>query len=365
MMKKLCALALCLALAFGLAAAESAPGYEIVYSADNPIPEIAERVRPAVVQVFCFEETWDAVTRIAATNEVAAGSGCYIRSDANGGYILTNNHIVENGEVFTIQWLSGEEMDAELVGADDGTDIAVLRFSEAAPAGVSPIPMGDSDSLRIGELAICIGNPGDSLDVLPGTVTAGIISGLGREDINASNFTRSTPVIQTDAAINTGNSGGALLNARGELVGVPTLKMMYSGTAVFEGLGFCIPINTVKRYIDQIIVSGGVTRPRLGITVADIDGPDEPMKKYPPAGAQVYTVEEGGPSAVAGLQVGDVITEVNGVRVMNYMALLKELDKCQAGDSVELKLYRYYDKDGNLTGGYEELNLTVKLALLD
>ena len=258
MMKKLCALALCLALAFGLAAAESGPGYEIVYSADNPIPEIAERVRPAVVQVFCFEETWDAVTRIAATNEVAAGSGCYIRSDANGGYILTNNHIVENGEVFTIQWLSGEEMDAELVGADDGTDIAVLRFSEAAPAGVSPIPMGDSDSLRIGELAICIGNPGDSLDVLPGTVTAGIISGLGREDINASNFTRSTPVIQTDAAINTGNSGGALLNARGELVGVPTLKMMYSGTAVFEGLGFCIPINTVKRYIDQIIASGGV-----------------------------------------------------------------------------------------------------------
>lgn len=134
---------------------------------------------------------------------------------------------------------------------------------------------------------------------------------------------------------------------------------------MYEGLGFCIPINTIKDFIDQLITTGNVTRPRLGITVTDIDGPDEPMKKYPPIGAQVYTVEKRGPGAKAGLQAGDVIAEINGVRIRGYMELLRELDKCAAGDSVELKVYRYYDQEGNLTGSYEEFYCTVKLEILD
>ena len=367
MMKKLCAIALILALLIPCAAiAETMPGYDIVYSAANPIPDIADRIRPAVVEVECAVESWDAATRISSVEMLGAGSGCYIRADAGskGGFILTNYHILEDGEVYSIRWLSGEEMDATLVGYDDGTDIAVLHFSKDAPAGVSPIPMGDSDALRIGELAICIGNPGSSQDALPGTVTAGIISGLEREGINADNFGRGISVIQTDAAINTGNSGGAMLNARGELVGIPTLKLMYGFDTVFEGLGFCIPINTVKDFIDQIIDTGSVIRPRLGITVADIDGPDEPMRRYPPIGAQVYTVEEGGPSHRAGLQVGDVITEINGMRIFSYMELLRELDKCMAGDIVQLKVYRYYDEKGELTGSYTEHDFIVKLEMM-
>ena len=365
MLKKICALFLLTALlALGVSAA--AENYDVIYSAENPIPDIADRVRPAVVQVTALCEYWDAATRVASSEEVSGGSGCYIRADEDGtgGYILTNYHVLDGGEIYTIQWLSGEEMDAEIVGYDDGTDIAILRFEEAAPAGVQPIPMGDSDALRIGELAICIGNPGGLNEVLPGTVTAGIISALGRENVNADNFTRSTSVIQIDTPINTGNSGGALLNSRGELVGIPTLKFMFSGTVVYEGLGFCVPINTIKVFIDQIIDTGSVIRPRLGITVANIDGPDEPMHKYPPIGAQVYTVEEKGPSDRAGLQVGDVITEINGIRIEGYMDLLKELDKCAAGDSVELKVYRYYDAEGNLTGKYEELYFSVKLEML-
>ena len=363
MLKKICALALLAFLVIGGATAES---YDVIYSSENPIPEIAERVRPAVVQVNSLCETWDSTTRIASEDMVGSGSGCYIRTDegGEGGYILTNHHVIEEGEIYTIEWLSGEEMDATLVGHDDGTDIAVLRFTDPVPEDVSPIPMGDSDALRIGELAICIGNPGSSMDVLPGSVSAGIISGLGREDINAENFSRSVSVIQTDAAINTGNSGGALLNSKGELVGIPTLKFMFSATTVYEGLGFCVPISGVKDFIDQIIDTGSVIRPRLGITVADIDGPDKAMRKYPPIGAQVYTVEEGGPSAKAGLQVGDVITEINGVRIEGYMQLLKEMDKFSSGEKVELKVYRYYDKDGNLTGSYEELYFTVKLEML-
>ena len=366
MLKRICALAVMAALMLGCIPGAMAESYDIIYSSENPIPEIAERVRPAVVQVNTLAENWDSVTRISSEDPMGSGSGCYIRADESGkgGYILTNYHVIEDGDVYTIEWLSGEEMKVSLVGHDDGTDIAVLHFEDAAPEGVEPIPMGDSDALKIGELAICIGNPGSSMDVLPGTVTAGIVSGLSREGINAENFTRSVSVIQTDAAINTGNSGGAMLNARGELVGIPTLKFMFSATSVYEGLGFCVPINTVKKFIDQIIDTGSVTRPRLGITVADIDGPDEPMRKYPPIGAQVYSVEEGGPSARAGLLTGDVITEINGVRIKGYMELLRELDKCESGDKVELKVYRYYDKDGNLTGNYEEMYFTVQLEML-
>jgi len=366
MLKKICTLMLLAALFTGCLPGALSESYDVIYTSQNPVPDIADRVRPAVVQVTSLCQYWDAATRVSSEDELGFGSGCFIRADESGkgGYILTNYHVIQDGEIYTIEWLSGEEMEVTVVGHDDGTDIAVLRFEEAAPEGVAPIPMGDSDALRIGELAICIGNPGISMDVLPSTVTAGIVSGLSREDINADNFSRSVSVIQTDAAINTGNSGGAMLNSRGELVGIPTLKFMFSGTTVYEGLGFCIPINAVKQFIDQIIDTGSVTRPRLGITVADIDGPDEPMKKYPPIGAQVYTVEEGGPSAKAGLQVGDVITEINGVRIESYMDLLKELDKCSSGDKVELKVYRYYDKDGNLTGSYEELFFMVKLEML-
>ena len=367
MLKKTFVLMILVAMLLSCAAVAEAPGYEAVYSASNPIPEIAERVRPAVVQVICLAENWDPMSRVSSEDELGGGSGSYIRADADGqgGYILTNYHVIEDGEIYRIEWLSGEVMDATAVGHDDGTDIAILHFDEPAPEGVEPVPLGDSDALRVGELAICIGNPGDAYDVLTGTVTAGIISGLEREDINADNFSRSTSTIQTDAAINTGNSGGALLNYRGELVGIPTLKFMASDSVIFEGLGFCIPINNVKAFIDQIIDTGSVTRPRLGITVADIDGPDEPMRKYPPIGAQVYTVVDLGPSDLAGLLVGDVITEVNGIRIKSYMDLLKELDKMQAGDKVELKIYRYYDENGELTGDYEELYFTVTLEMID
>lgn len=366
MLKRICLMLMLTAWLCGTVTA-GATGYDAIYSPDNPVPDIAEAVRPAVVQVISYQQDWDPVTRLASETPLSYGSGCYILADESGqgGYILTNYHILSDGDLTRIQWLSGEEMEATAVGYDDGTDIAILRFDAPAPESAAPIPLGDSDQLRIGELVICIGNPGTASNVLAGTVTVGIVSGLGREDINASNFSRSVSVIQTDAAINSGNSGGAMLNARGELVGIPTLKFMYSETAVYEGLGFCIPINAIRDSIDQIIETGGVVRPRLGITVADIDGPDTPMRRYPPIGAQVFTVEENGPSARAGLQVGDVITEINGVRVDGYMALLKELDSCAAGETVELKVYRYYDAQGNLTGSYEELYFQVQLEMLD
>ena len=346
-------------------ATEENPSYDIVYSSNNPIPEIAERVRPAIVQLNTKQESWDPVTRVAKVEEVGGGSACYIRrieGEAPGGYMLTNYHVVKDADAYTAVWLDGTETDLELVGYDDGSDIAVLKFKGEAPGGAEPIPMGDSDALRIGELAIIIGNPGTADEVFYGSVTAGIISGLEREGVNADNFSHSITTIQTDAPINGGNSGGALLNAKGEMVGIPTLKYM----TIFEGLTFCIPISVVKGYIDQIIDNGSVVRPRMGVTVTSIDGPDEAMKRYPPCGAQVYTVEPGTPADKAGLMEKDVITEANGARIKSSQDLVAAVDRCGEGQSMELTVYRYnYDADGNVTSGYEELHLTLELQIID
>lgn len=365
--KRLASAGLVMAMLMGGSAwATETTTYDIVYSASNPIPEIAANTRPAIVQIANISENWDPITRVASEDINGYGSACYIRSDETGGYLLTNYHVVQNGDIFTAQWLDGTETELELLGYDDGTDIAVLKFEGDAPADAQPIPMGDSDALQIGELAICIGNPGAGENTLFGTVTAGIISGLEREDINADNFSRSISVIQTDAPINTGNSGGALLNARGELVGIPTLKLMADYSVVYESLGFCVPINAVKDYIDQIIATGVVVRPRMGVTVVAIDGPDEAMRRYPPCGAQVYTVEPGTPADKAGLQVNDVITEVNGVRVKSSNAMVTEIDKAEADQPIVMKVYRYaYNADGTIAGGYQELEVALKLKIID
>lgn len=372
------ALALCVGFAGGAlltrkteAMAETADatvGYDAVYSSDNPVPEIAANVRPSVVQVITSAATWDQRTREVSTEEIGYGSGTYFRTldGGEGGYILTNNHVVDEGETYQIQWLDGTIMDATLVGADEGTDIAVLQFNEPAPEGATPVPLGDSDALQIGELAIVIGNPGDSEEVLFGTVTAGIISGLEREGVSAQgSFNRPVSTIQVDAAINTGNSGGALLNAQGELVGIPTLKMTASYTTIYEGLGFCIPINTAKDIIEQLIENGEVVRPRLGVTVVAQDGPDEPMRNFAPAGVRVENVEEGTPADEAGLQRYDIITEINGIRVYTNEDLIGEIDRHSAGDTVELTVCRYYSENGTPLAQYEVFTAEVELKIID
>lgn len=372
------ALALCIGFAGGAlltkkpaAVAETADatvGYEAVYSSENPIPEIAANVRPSVVQVITSAATWDQRSREVSTEEIGYGSGTYFRAldEGEGGYILTNNHVVDEGETYQIEWLDGTIMDATLVGADEGTDIAVLQFNEPAPEGATPVPLGDSDALQIGELAIVIGNPGSGTEVLFGTVTAGIISGLEREGVSAQgSFNRPVSTIQVDAAINTGNSGGALLNAQGELVGIPTLKMTASYTTIYEGLGFCIPINTVKDIIEQLIENGEVVRPRLGVTVVAQDGPDEPMRNYPPAGVRIENVEEGSPADEAGLQTYDIITEINGVRVYTNDELIAQIDQYAAGDTVELTICRYYSENGTRLAQYEVFTANVELEIID
>lgn len=340
-------------------------GYEAIFTSANPVPEIAANVRPSVVQVIVSGRTWLSGSRETAEQDLGSGSGTYIRAADEGGYILTNQHVVDGGESYRLVWLDGTEMQAELVGSDSGTDIAILKFNEPAPGNATPVVLGDSDALQIGELAIVIGNPGAGDSVLFGTVSAGIISGLERSEISAGNFSRSVSVIQTDAAINSGNSGGALLNSKGELVGIPTLKMSYSTSSVYEGLGFCVPINTVKPLVEQLIDTGRVTRPMLGIGVSDFDGPDEPIRSHPPIGVMVQQVMKGSSAEEQGVKVYDVITEIDGVRITSYTELTAEVDKHQVGDVVELKVYRYYDENGDKLSSYEEYTFSVELRALE
>jgi serine protease Do len=334
--------------------------YSVVYSSENPIPQIAADVRPAVVQVINIIKTWypDAGVR---TEDQAFGSGVYFDER---GYVVTNYHVIEGADMVDVMLLDGSRLPAQLVGYDDGTDIAVLKVEEKIDA--RPVPLGDSDTLQIGELAIAIGNPGATDSVLFGTVTAGIISALDRQDVDAGNFTRGISVIQTDAAINTGNSGGALLNAKGELIGIPTLKIMYDSATVYEGLGFAVPINTIRPLLAQIIQTGKVSRPRMGVTVTDFDGPDEALPKHPPAGVQVMEVEMQGPAGRAGVLRYDIITSINGMRVTRYTQLTGEIDSHQAGDIMALEIYRAYDPlTGTLLIAPQTLSVEVALEIAD
>ncbi len=336
----------------------------IIYSADNPIPQIAARVRPAVVQIVTEKQVWSADYGVW-TEPLGSGSGVYI--DARG-YIVTNYHVVEGADIVTVQLLDGTEIEVEEVLSDESTDLALLKIASALE-GVEPVPMGDSDALMIGELAVVIGNPGALSDVYPGTVTAGIISGLERENVNAGNFSRTVNVIQMDAPINGGNSGGALLNGRGELVGIPTLKidMTYYGRSI-EGMGFAIPVNLVKDVTASLIEHGKVLRPRMGVSIADFSGPEEPLPKNPPAGIQVMAVEEGTPAEEAGVVKYDIITHVNGVRVKNYTQMNTHIDRHMAGDTITLTVYRCYDPVSAQLMEFGErasIDLQVELKLID
>ena len=340
------------------AQAESAGSETATYYS---VADIAEQVRPAVVQVISKAMVWNPYTGEVSETEAGYGSGVYID---DRGYIVTNNHVISDAEAVEIVWLDGTTMEAEIVGTDPSTDIAVLKFEGSVDA--QPVPLGDSDALRVGELAIAIGNPGTGSQVLYGTVTTGIISGLNREGIQASgSYTRNIEVIQTTAQINSGNSGGALLNGNGELIGIPTLKASFSSDSVIEGTAFAIPINDAKPIIDELIENGRVLRPRLGISVVDQNGPEEPLRDYPPAGVEIRIVEEGSPAEEAGLQVYDRITHVNGERCMNYDEMDALLDGYEAGDTVTLTVARYYDARGNALLNPEVLDIDVELRIID
>jgi serine protease Do len=259
---------------------------------------------------------------------------------AEGGYVLTNYHVIEDGNAFQVLLPSGDKVDATVAGSDSNLDLAVLKVSDQADKLV-PVTIGASESLPIGSTVIAIGNPGG--EILANTVTRGIISALERKSMSGSNTTRNVNYIQHDAPINSGNSGGGLFDYQGNLIGINTLKYRgsYYSSGSYEGLGFAIPVETAYPIAQQLIEHGKVIRPQIGVMVKDQEGPDEPMNDYAPASVCITGVNENSPAQAAGLKQFDFITAVNGERVTSTRELTTLLDTFKPGDTVTLTIVRY------------------------
>ena len=293
--------------------------------------DIYKKVNPSVVSV------------ISTTAEgTGSGSGVIMSKD---GYIITNNHVVDGAQSVSVQLSDGTSLDAEIIGTDEQTDLAVIKVTPTSD--LSAAEFGDSDELEPGEYAYAIGSPGGVQ--FANTITGGRISAINR-DLTVND--RVMTLIQTDASINNGNSGGALINKYGQVVGITSAKLSGNafGSATVEGMGFAIPINTAKDIVDELIQNGYVSgRPSIGITGQNVESADGKV-----SGVQVYSIDSRAKAASEGLQVGDVITAVDGTPTpdMDKVNELKQ-DK-KAGDKLTLSVYRIS------TG--KTLNITITLT---
>jgi len=253
-----------------------------------------------------------------------AGSGFVISED---GYIVTNNHVVENVDTIKVAFIDGSELEAEVVGRDPKTDVALIRVQsdDKLPA----LPLGDSDAIRPGDWVIAVGNPYG----LSHTVTAGIVSAKHRKQIIGESY---DDFIQTDAAINPGNSGGPLVNLRGEVVGINTAIRPWANT-----IGFTVPINLAKKILPQLRAHGRVTRGWLGVVIQDVT-PElaEEFDLEQETGALVSRVFPGSPAAEAGLERGDVIMEFNGEPISSWQELPQVVADTPVGETVLVRIVR-------------------------
>lgn len=314
---------------------------------NNPAIHVAQKNANSVVGVITNVEMWYG-NRETSTQTYSEGSGVVI---ADGGYILTNYHVVSSGDSFQILMPSGEKVDATLVGSDSSYDLAVLKVDEEAAKELVPVAIGTVEKMYVGSTVIAIGNPGG--ETLYNTVTSGVISSLARE-VDGGNTSRSVDYIQHDAAINSGNSGGGLFDVNGNLIGINTLKYsgdMYSG-GTYEGLGFAIPIDAAYPIAVELIEKGKVERVGLGVGIVEVTGADEATDEETPAGLLVQSLMENGPAELAGLQVGDYIVAIEGTRVTTTEELTSVIDTHKAGDTVTLTVVRYTEADGDDSDGF-------------
>lgn len=259
---------------------------------------------------------------------MALGSGVII--DVAKGYVVTNNHVVDNANSIKVQLSDGRKFDAKVVGKDPRSDIALIQIQD--PKNLTAIKIADSDALRVGDYTVAIGNPFG----LGETVTSGIVSALGRSGLNAENYEN---FIQTDAAINRGNSGGALVNLNGELIGINTAILAPDGGNI--GIGFAIPSNMVKNLTAQMVQYGQVKRGELGILGTELNSElAKAMKVDAQRGAFVSQVMPNSSAAKAGIKAGDVITSLNGKPISSFAALRAEVGSMPIGSKVTLGLLR-------------------------
>ena len=262
------------------------------------------------------------------STSAASGSGFIISSD---GYILTNFHVIEDSDSISVSMYDGSTYAATLIGYDESNDIAVLKIDAE---GLAPVILGDSGNLNVGDSVVAIGNP---LGELTFTLTSGAISAKDREVTLSGNVTMN--LLQTDCAINSGNSGGALFNLYGEVIGVTNAKYSTSSSssASIDNIGFAIPINSILNIVESIIEKGYISKPFVGISVMDVS--QETQQYGIPAGAAIQAVSENSSAAQAGLQRGDVIISVDGT-AMNSKELVSYIGKAEIGQKMVFRIYR-------------------------
>jgi serine protease Do/serine protease DegQ len=313
---------------------------------ETPVPSLApmlKRVSPAVVNIATrgtvqeqnpllndpfFRRFFDVPNTPQEREFQSAGSGVIV--DAKNGYIITNAHVVENATEITVQLLDNRSLKAKVVGADPGSDVAVVKVQAA---NLVDLPIADSDRAEVGDFVVAIGNPFG----LGHTVTSGIISALGRSGINPEGY---EDFIQTDASINPGNSGGALVNLSGQLVGINSAILSRTGGNI--GIGFAIPSNMMKAVMEQLIKYGKVKRGVLGVNIQTL-APEIAQSMGLPEntqGALVSQVVDGSAAERAGVKAGDVITAVNGRPVKDAGGLRNAIGLINVGEKVDLSLLR-------------------------
>ena len=309
-----------------------------IIAQNDALVGLYEQVSPGVVAIISISRSGDFVTG------GGTGSGFVIDKD---GHIVTNFHVVEGASEIQVSFTSGIKVRGEVIGTDTDSDLAVIKVDVPAE-DLTPIPLGDSDLLRVGQTVIAIGNPFG----LSGTMTTGIVSSIGRtlDSLNLSSSGQAFSagdIIQTDAAINPGNSGGPLLNLSGEVVGVNRAIRTFNTNENLEpvnsGIGFAVSINIVKRVVPSLISEGSYSYPYLGIS----SYPDIPLEEAEriglekTIGAMVTSVVSGGPADQAGLQQDDVILGIDGRQVLDFSEMLSYLFiNTSPGDVVELEVFR-------------------------
>lgn len=302
--------------------------------------DISKKVGPAVVGITSTVN--NVMSIFGTTTSEGTGSGIIISSD---GYIVTNNHVIDGASQVSVTLNTGEEYEAKVIGSDSKTDLAVIKIKPNTTLTVAEL--GDSSQVQVGERAVAIGNP-LGMEFF-GSTTQGIISAINRT-ITVDN--RTMNVIQTDAAINEGNSGGALVNAYGQVIGINAVKISSSSV---EGMGFAIPISEAKPVIEDLIQYGYVKgRPVLGISARDVTR-DMAQRQGWPMGVQVMSTQVGSGAEIAGLQQGDIIVKADGKKVESFEDLSEIKDSHKPGEVLTLEVYKYD------TG----LNKTVKVKLTE
>jgi serine protease Do len=321
--------------------ATPAPGQIPNLRTGGTVPTLAPLVRevtPAVVNISVrgrirqdnplyrdplFREFFDVPKQLEKEIN-ATGSGVIV--DAQRGYVLTNNHVVDQVSSVRIKTKDGRQFSAKVIGRDPATDIAVLRIQ--APVALQAIAFGDSDALEVGDFVIAIGNPFG----LGQTVTSGLVSALGRTGLGKQGY---EDFIQTDAAINPGNSGGALVNLKGELVGINSAIISPGGGNV--GIGFAIPVNMARRVMDQIVEKGRVERGRIGISLREVNPATDGRRSE---GATIAEVSPGSPAELAGLRKGDIVLKADDRPIHSAAQLRNRIGLARIGEQVRLTIER-------------------------